>query len=62
MQKELFEVLGEAKSREELRRLEPKAREVRRRYMDGLVEADVRELAIHRRVSRLSYSRKCAES
>jgi DNA polymerase I len=26
MQKELFEVLGDAKSREELRRLEPKAR------------------------------------
>jgi len=45
----LFEVLGEPKSREELRRLEPKAREVRRRYVDELVEADVRELAIHRR-------------
>ncbi|MHB8117994.1 MAG: hypothetical protein ACYDHX_04600 [Methanothrix sp.] len=30
--------------------------------MDELVEADVLELAIHRRVSRLSYSRKCAEA
>ncbi|MFA6373368.1 MAG: type B DNA-directed DNA polymerase [Methanothrix sp.] len=62
MQKELFEVLSEAGSREELRWIEPKAREVRRRYMDELVEANVRELAIHRRVSRLSYSRRCAEA
>jgi DNA polymerase I len=62
MQKELFEVLGEAKSREELRRVEPKAQRVYRRYLDELVEADVRELAIHRRVSRLSYSRRCAEA
>lgn len=30
--------------------------------MDGLVEADVQELAVHRRVSRLSYSRRCAEA
>ncbi|MCX6680948.1 MAG: type B DNA-directed DNA polymerase [Methanothrix sp.] len=62
MQKEIFEVLAEARCREELRWIEPKAREVRRRYMDELVEADVRELAIHRRVSRLSYSRRCAEA
>lgn len=27
-----------------------------------LGQADVRELAIHRRVSRLSYSRRCAEA
>ncbi len=62
MQKELFEVLAGARSREELRWIEPKAREVRRRYMDKLVEANVRELAIHRKVSRLSYSRRCAEA
>ena len=37
MQKELFVVLAEARCREELRRIEPKAREVRRRYMDELV-------------------------
>ena len=30
--------------------------------MKGLEEADVRELAIHRRVSRLRYSRRCAEA
>jgi DNA polymerase, archaea type len=62
MQKEMFEVLTETRSRKELRRIEPKARGVARRYMDELVEADVLELAIHRRVSRLSYSRKSAEA
>jgi len=58
MQKELFEVLGEARSREELRRIEPKARGVARRYMEELGEAEVRELAIHRRVGRFNYSRR----
>lgn len=62
MQQELFEVLGEARSREELRKMEPKAREVRGRYMDELGEVDLQELAIHRRVSRMSYSRRCAEA
>ncbi len=62
MQKELFEIMARARSREELKRMEPRAREVRRRYMEELVVADVRELTIHRRVSRLSYSRRCAEA
>ena len=30
--------------------------------MDELDAADVKELAIHRRVSRLNYSRRCAEA
>jgi hypothetical protein len=30
--------------------------------LDGLDDADVRELAIHRRVSRLNYSHRCAEA
>jgi DNA polymerase I len=62
MQQELFEVLGDARSREELRGVEPKAQEVYRRYVEELADVDVRELAIHRRVSRLSYSRRCAEA
>jgi len=62
MQQERFEVLGEARSLAELRRIEPKAQEVRRRYIEELGEADARELAIHRRVSRLSYSRWCTEA
>jgi len=62
MQKELFEVLAEAKNRQDLQRIESRAREVARRYRDGLGDADVRELAIHRRVGRLNYSRRCAEA
>jgi len=62
MQQEVFEVLAEARSLEDLRRIEPRAREIYRRYMDELDGADVKELAIHRRVSRLNYSRRCAEA
>jgi DNA polymerase I len=62
MQQELFEVLGEARTLEEFRWLEPKAQAVRRRYIAELGLADVRELAIRRRVSRLDYSRRCAEA
>ena len=62
MQRELFEILGQACSQEELQKIEPKAREVLRRYIDGLKDANVQELAIHRRVSRLKYSHRCAEA
>jgi DNA polymerase I len=57
-----FSVLAGARSQEELHRIEPRARGIARRYREELGEADVRELAIHRRVSRLSYSRRCAEA
>ena len=40
----------------------PKAQYVYRRFLDGPDGADVKELAIHRRVSRLNYSRRCAEA
>jgi DNA polymerase I len=62
MQQEVFEVLAEARSLEDLRRIEPKARQVYRRYKNDLDGADVKELAIHRRVSRMNYSRRCAEA
>jgi len=42
--------------------IEPIAQEVRAKYMDGLKDADVKELAIHRRVSRTNYSRRCPEA
>ena len=54
MQQEVFEILANARSLEDLRRIEPKARQVYRRYMDELDGADVKELAIHRWVSRLN--------
>ncbi len=62
MQQELFDILGRAKSREELRAMEPLAQEVREKYMQRLRDTDVRELAIHRRLSRMDYSRRCAEA
>ena len=62
MQREIFNVLAEAKTLEDLQRIEPKAREVRKKYFEGLKSVAVGELAIHRRVSRLKYSRRCAEA
>jgi DNA polymerase, archaea type len=62
MQQELFDVLAKAKSLDELRMIEPMAREVYKKYMRELEDADVRELAIYRRVSRMNYSRRCAEA
>jgi len=62
MQQELFEVLAQARSQEELRRIKPKAQGVHMRYRDQLEQADVMEMAIRRRVSTLCYSRRCAEA
>ena len=42
MQKKVFEVLAEARSLEDLRKTEPKARQVYRRYSDELGGAEVR--------------------
>lgn len=61
MQQELFNVLGAARSQEELGKVESRAKEIYKSYMDGLADADARELAIRRRISRVSYSRRCAE-
>ena len=62
MQKELFDIFAKARSLDELRMIRPMAQEVRAKYMDGLRNVDARELAIHRRVSRTNYSRRCAEA
>jgi hypothetical protein len=42
--------------------IETMAKEVREKYMHELEEADVRELAIDRRISRMNYSRRCGEA
>ena len=62
MQYEVFEVLAGARSLDDLRRIEPRDREVYRRYLEKLENADVKYLHIHRRFSRLKYSRRCAEA
>ena len=58
----MFDVMAKARSLDELRMIRLRAQEVRAKYMDGLRNVDARELAIHRRVSRLNYSRRCAEA
>ena len=62
MQEELFGVLSKAKSRRELREVEGLAQEVRKKYLQGINCADIRDLAIRRRLSRTHYSRRCAEA
>jgi len=62
MQQELFQTLASAGSREALFEIEPEARAIRRKYFEGLESADMRDLAIHRRVGRQNYTRRCAEA
>ncbi len=62
MQQELSDCQGEVRSQEDRRRVELKAQRIYCRHRDGLGDADAKEMAIHRRVSRLSYSRRCAEA
>src|SRR5512137_1320815 len=61
MQEDLFDILAEARSQEELLRIRLRAQEIYSRYIAELEDTDVRELAIHRRLSKLNYSRRCAE-
>jgi len=62
MQQEVFGVLAEARCLEELQKLQPKALKIYLRYVEELDGAEIRYLAICRRVSRLNYSRRCAEA
>jgi len=62
MHQEVFEVLAQARSLKELQKLQPKARKICLRYMKKLKDAEMIDLAICRRVSRLNYSRRCAET
>jgi DNA polymerase I len=61
MQEEMLEAMGQAKSCKEASLLGERVREIRNRYTTGLGQADPKDLAIHRRVSRIDYSRRCAE-
>ena len=62
MQQEIFELLAGTSSREEILRAEPQARQIHEKYLDGLKNADVKEMVIHRRVGRLNYARRCIEA
>ena len=44
MQQELFEILAGSRNREDIRKIEPEAWEVHKRYIDRIGEADTRSL------------------
>ena len=62
MQNRLFELLAGARGKEELLRLEPAARQIREEFMAGLPDAPPGQMAIHCRVGRLNYSRRCVQA
>ena len=62
MQKEIFELLAAAASREELQRIEPAARRIWMTYRESLPEAQPQEMVIRRRVGQTRHSRRCAEA
>ena len=62
MQKEIFQLLAEAASGEELQKAKPTARQIWERYRKSLPDAQPGEMVIRRRVGRTVYSRRCAEA
>jgi len=62
MQKEVLAAMGRARSAVELCHLEADARRIWERYATGLKSASARDMVIRRRISRVDYSRKCAEA
>ncbi len=64
MQQELFALLSEAGSREELCRTKIRALRIREKYLEGLEKENVsaKDLVIHRRVGSLNHTRRSAEA
>lgn len=62
MQMEVFAKMGEARSIEGLRRIEPEALEIAKRYRRGLQEADPSQMVIHRRISKLNYEKRSLQA
>jgi len=61
MQQEMLTVMSRATSQAELRELEGEVMAIYRRYYDDVATADPGEFAVSRRISRLSYARRCLE-
>jgi DNA polymerase I len=62
MQLEVFAKMGGAESIDELNRIKPQAQEILDRYHRGLQGADPSEMIIHRRISKLSYEKRCVQA
>ena len=61
-QTRMLDLLGTASSRNGINEISGAVRELYRELRDGLRTADPQEMAIHRQVSRLDYSRNCPEA
>ena len=59
MQQEVFDALARSEEPGGSEKDRAEAQQVYRRYLDELDGADVKELAIHRRVSKRNYYRRC---
>jgi DNA polymerase I len=62
MQTEVFAKMGEARSIDELLRIKPQALEIAKRYHRGLQCADLSQMVIHRRISKLNYEKRCVQA
>ena len=62
VQSGMLDLMGTASSRRELHAISGQVRDLYQAAAEGLHTADPREMAIHRQVSRLKYSRSCPES
>jgi len=64
MQLEMFDVMARAENVKELLALKDELVEIYLRYMDGLKRGEVEppQLSMRRRISKLNYSRRCAEA
>jgi DNA polymerase, archaea type len=61
-QTQMLDLLGKASSRSGINEISGAVRELYGEMRDGLRTADPQEMAIHRQVSRLDYSRSCPEA
>ncbi len=62
VQTQMLDLMGTASSRREINKVAGAVRELYRDARDGLRTASPQEMAIHRQVSRLEYSRSCPEA
>jgi DNA polymerase I len=62
VQNGMLKLLGTASSRHEINDVSDSIRELYRDAKEGLMTANPQEMAIHRQVSRLDYSRNCPEA
>jgi len=61
MQQEMLTCMAESRNRNDLARQNDAVRAIHRDFVHGLSTAEVKDLVIHRRISRLTYAHRCLE-